>query len=115
MINYEYLVHARQKVSQGAWDYLVGGADDEITLRRNRFAFQEWDLLPRPLQDTSLINTKAQFLGIELRTPIMAAPVGGLTQFHPDGEVEWARGIKAADVLGVVSGVARIEPDRIIR
>lgn len=115
MINFEFLQEARKKADPKAWGYLIGGAEDEITLRRNRAAFQDWSFLPTALTDISHIDTETRFLGLSLPYPIVAAPVGGLTQFHPEGEVEWAHGVKEARTLGALSGVSRIEASRVIQ
>lgn len=38
---------AKRRLPKVIWDYLEGGAEDEVTLRRNRAAFDRYHLLPR--------------------------------------------------------------------
>ena len=114
-INYQLGVEAKQKLDPAVWNYLVGGAEDEIALQRNRLAFQKWSLLPRVLTDVSALDLRSQLLGIPMQLPVIAAPIGGLTKFHEEGDSEWAKGLAAAGVIGTVSGVARIKPEEIIQ
>ena len=51
---------ARRNLSQPAWDYLVGGADSETAMRRNRLAFDKWGFIPRVLVDVSQIDTSTK-------------------------------------------------------
>src|SRR2546422_6543948 len=44
---------ARTKIPRATFDYIAGGAEDEVTLRRNREAFGRWALRPRVLRDVS--------------------------------------------------------------
>src|SRR5213594_4400311 len=54
---------ARAKVPRAIFDYIAGGAEDEVTLRRNREAFGRWALRPRVLTDVSKRDTKTVLLG----------------------------------------------------
>ncbi|HCF98988.1 MAG TPA: alpha-hydroxy-acid oxidizing enzyme, partial [Chloroflexi bacterium] len=38
----EYRAAARRALPSGIFDYLDGGAEDEVTLRHNRAAFDNW-------------------------------------------------------------------------
>ncbi|MCE2466071.1 MAG: alpha-hydroxy-acid oxidizing protein, partial [Dehalococcoidia bacterium] len=49
-------------MKQGAWDYVVGGADSETTLRRNRRAFDKIAFRPRVLVDVSNVDPSTTFL-----------------------------------------------------
>jgi isopentenyl diphosphate isomerase/L-lactate dehydrogenase-like FMN-dependent dehydrogenase len=114
MINIEIAKEAKKKLSAQLWDYLAGGSDDEIALRRNRQAFQKWAFSPKVLKDVSQIDLKRRFLNLSLNMPVISAPIGGLIQFHADGDCEWARGIKQAGSVGVVSGASRMHPRQIL-
>src|SRR5215217_9724070 len=54
---------ARRKLPSGARGYLEGGGEDEYTLRRNRAAFDELELLPGGLRDVSSVDTSTTVLG----------------------------------------------------
>ena len=50
---FELETKARELLPQTAYDYCAGGANDEITLRENRVAYERITLLPRMLVDVS--------------------------------------------------------------
>src|SRR5262249_31726573 len=54
---HEIVAKARQNLSQNDWDYIVGGAETETTLRRNRHALDTIAFRPRVLRDVSHIDT----------------------------------------------------------
>lgn len=103
--NEEIVLAARKNLTQGAWDYLVGGSESETTLRRNRLAFDRWGFRPRILVDVSSIDTSTTFLGEKMRIPAMLAPVGSLQTFTPEGGVAAA---KAATEFGTVHCVSSV-------
>ena len=71
----EIIAVARRNLSDWQWAYLVGGAESETTLRRNRLALDSIGLRPRVLRDVSKIDTSVSFLGHRLRMPVILAPV----------------------------------------
>ena len=83
---------ARERVPEPAFHYIAGGAEDEVSLRRNREAYGRWALRPRVLVDVSTRNTKVRVLGEEVQTPIMVAPTAFHRLVDPEGEVATARG-----------------------
>ncbi|MEH3155674.1 MAG: alpha-hydroxy acid oxidase [Gordonia paraffinivorans] len=80
-------------------DFLEGGAGGETTLLRNRQAFSRWAVVPEPMSGVALPDTRTSLLGIPLSAPLLAAPFGGDTLFHPDGHRAVMR---AAEEFGVV-------------
>ncbi len=82
--NEEIIQAVRRRVSQGVWDYLVGGSESETTLRRNRHAFNRIAFRPRILVDVSHIDPSTTFLGQTLRIPAILAPIGSLQTFDPE-------------------------------
>src|ERR1700680_4195785 len=82
---HELVKAARDKLPANIWDYLIGGADTETTLRRNRLALDSLAFRPRGLRDVSNIDVGGKFLGKSLRIPVMLAPVGSLESFDEGG------------------------------
>ena len=82
---HEIVAKARQNLNQNDWDYIVGGAESETTLRRNRMAFDSVAFRPRVLRDVSKVDTSVNEFGRKLRLPVVLAPVGSLESFHPAG------------------------------
>ena len=95
---HELVKKARQKLNHDNWDYIVGGAETETTVRRNRLALDSIAFRPRVLRDVSRVDASAPFLGRRLRLPLVLAPIGGLELFAPEGA---AAAVKAAQQFGV--------------
>ena len=97
---------ARQTMSQMAYDYVAGGAGDEITLRDNIQAFDRLRLHPRVLTDVSQIDTKTTVLDQPLDFPILLAPTAYHRLVHPEGELATVRGAARAGATVVASSFA---------
>ena len=76
---------ARAKIPRATSDYIAGGAEDEVTLRRNREAFGRWALRPRVLTDVSKRDTKTVLLGERVSMPVCVAPTSFHALVHPEG------------------------------
>jgi isopentenyl diphosphate isomerase/L-lactate dehydrogenase-like FMN-dependent dehydrogenase len=103
---HELVRKARANVNQNAWDYILGGAETETTLRRNRMALDEIAFRPRVLRDVSKVDASVEQFGRKLRLPVVLAPVGALEIFDDAGAAAVARGtgeFGAAHMLSSVS------------
>src|ERR1043166_7863482 len=99
-INIEELrSQARKRLPRVVFDYIDGGAEDEITLRANREAFNQLAFRPHQAVRHSAYSTKTSILGVNLSLPILLAPVGYSRLFHPDGEIGAA---SAASRMGTI-------------
>lgn len=103
--NEEIVQQARKNLIQGAWDYLVGGADSETTLRRNRRAFDKIAFRPRVLVDVSNVDPSTTFLGHHMRIPVMLAPIGSLQTFDPLGGAASSKAAAQFGTMHVLSSV----------
>ena len=97
---------ARARTSRDVWDYLVGAAESETTMKRNRLAIDSLGLRPRVLRDLSDIDTGHEFLGRRLRLPIAFAPIGGLQSFDPGGGATVARVAAESGFVSIHSSVS---------
>jgi 4-hydroxymandelate oxidase len=97
---------ARQKMSHMAYEYVAGGAGDEITLRDNMQAFDRLRLHPRVLTDVSHIDTRTTILDQPLEFPILLAPTAYHRLVHPEGELATVRGAAKAGTTMVASSFA---------
>ena len=77
---------ARAVLPPPVFDFADGGAEKECTLRRNEAAFDEVELLPRPLSGASERDLSVSLFGKELSLPVMIGPAGLAGLFWPDGE-----------------------------
>lgn len=98
---------ARRRLPQAVFDYLDGGAADEVTLRENCRAFEQVLLRPRQAVAHENCDLRTRVLGHDISFPAMLAPVGYSRLMHPDGEVAAARAageIGTGFILSTISG-----------
>jgi L-lactate dehydrogenase (cytochrome) len=82
---------AKRRVPAGVFDYIDGAAEDEITLRRNRAAYQRLEFRPRVLRDVSVVDPSTSILGRRIPFPLVLAPTGFSRIADPQGELAVAR------------------------
>ena len=87
---------ASRVLPRPVFDFADGGAEDERTLRRNEQAFEDVDLLPRPLNGAASRDLSLSLFGEKLAMPLGIAPTGLAGLFWPDGECAAARAAGAA-------------------
>ena len=98
-------VAARQRAHRMVFDYIDGGADDEVTLGRNTKAFDDYDLLFKILTGADNVDMSTTLLGEEIDVPFFASPAAGHRLFHTHGE----RGVaKAADSAGTIFSLSTL-------
>src|SRR5262245_50949011 len=99
---------ARRRLPKVVFDYLDGGAEEEITLRENRRAFEEVMFRPRHAVAFARYDLRTRVLGCDLALPVMLAPVGYSSVMHSRGELAGARAAGVAGtayILPTISGV----------
>jgi L-lactate dehydrogenase (cytochrome) len=94
---------AQSRVPAAMFHYIDGGADDEITLRGNTAAFDDYELVPRYLVDVSRIDTCTTVLGKALEWPVILAPTGMSRLFHHEKELGVARAAAKSGTMYTLS------------
>jgi 4-hydroxymandelate oxidase len=89
---------AEEAMEPAAFGYVTGGAGDEVSVRRNRTAFDEIRIVPRALRGPAERSLQVRALGSLLRAPILTAPMAYQGSINPEGDLHIAR---AAAELGV--------------
>lgn len=82
---------ASRVVPRPVFDYVEGGADEEVSLEGNQASFWQWRFIPRTLAGTGSVDTSARVLGADLSMPLGLAPTGYTRMMHPAGEIAAAR------------------------
>jgi 4-hydroxymandelate oxidase len=103
---FDYEAEARERMAPASWEYVSGGAGDEITLRWNREAYDRLALCPKALVNVSKLDTRLTLFHHDLPFPILLAPCGFQRLMHPEGEIAAVRGAGAAQALLVMSSAA---------
>lgn len=102
---HEIVKRGRDSLTRNHWDYLIGGADSETSLRRNRQGLDSLAYRPRILADVSQVDAASGLLGVPLRIPVVLAPIGSLQVFEEGGGVSAARAAVDFGVMQVLSSV----------
>jgi 4-hydroxymandelate oxidase len=89
---------ARQRMAGPAFDYVAGGAWDEVTLRESVEAWGRYRFLPRVLRDVHEVDLSGTFLGRRSALPLAVAPMAAQKLAHPNGEAELLAGAAAAGI-----------------
>ncbi len=82
---------AKRRLPAGVFDYIDGGAEDELALRRNSAAFADIEFVPRVLRDVSNLDPSVQLFGRTLPFPLVLSPTGFTRIAHSQGELAVAR------------------------
>lgn len=117
----DYRRASRKQLPRMISDYLEGGALDETTMRANEERFNALMLRQRSLVDVTAMNTSTTVLGRPLAMPLMVAPMGMLTIFHPGSDPAVARAAVRAGSVFIHSAwagcsleeVAKVAPDNL--
>ena len=94
---------AQRRLPRVVFDYIDGGADNEVTLRDNVRAYEQLTFRPRGAIAIPAIDLKTSVLGVPLDVPFILAPVGSSRMFYPNGEVLAARSAGKAGTAYVLS------------
>ncbi len=94
---------AREKLDAAAYDYFAGGANDEVTLRANRAAFEGLRLLPRVMVDASRRDLSTTVLDTPVAFPVLIAPTALHRLAHAEGELATARAAREAGIILILS------------
>ena len=76
-----------QKLKTKVKKWVDGSAENGYTTKKNRDIFRKISLIPRVLNDIKKVNIESNFFGQQISSPILIAPMGGLTQFNKKAEL----------------------------
>lgn len=108
----EFCRAAAQVLPRGIFDYLEGGSEGEVTLRRNRAVFDRWGLMPSWGAVTGP-DTTTSLLGQAADLPITLTPTGATRLFHPEGELAVAKAAVSAGVPYGLAGLSTVSMERV--
>lgn len=96
---------ARRRLPRPIFDYIDGGADDEVTHRRNTDSFEDCELIPKVLRGVGEVDLSVTVMGQRLEVPFYCSPTALQRLFHYRGERAVAA---AAAKLGTLFGVSSL-------
>jgi len=102
---HDFRAMAKQRLPSPIFDYIDGGADDELTYRRNTQAYDSVDLVPRILQGVGEIDLSVTVMEQKLDVPFYCSPTALQRLFHHQGENAVAA---VSEKFGTMFGVSSL-------
>ncbi|OWY08860.1 alpha-hydroxy-acid oxidizing enzyme [Thioclava sp. F34-6] len=102
---HDFQTLARRRLPAPIYNYIAGGADDEVTLRRNSESFNRVDLIPNVLRGVEDVDLSTMVLGQKIDLPVYLSPTALQRLFHHEGERATAA---AAEQFGTMFGVSSL-------
>jgi isopentenyl diphosphate isomerase/L-lactate dehydrogenase-like FMN-dependent dehydrogenase len=109
----DFKKHARRYLPKPLFDFIEGGAEDEIAIRNNRAAFERIRFRPRTIADVETRSLTSSLFGKPMAAPIGVSPMGGLSNFAPHAEIAMARACAKAGIPYGLSTVAAVTPEQL--
>ena len=106
---------ARRRLPRAVFDFVDGGAEDEIVVGRNESAFDELSLLPQPMRGTTRRDQTVELFGRKLKGPVLIGPTGMTGMLWPRGEIEAARAAAAAGTVYTMSHGSTVKMEDLAR
>jgi isopentenyl diphosphate isomerase/L-lactate dehydrogenase-like FMN-dependent dehydrogenase len=103
---------AKQRAHRMIFDYMDGGADDEVTLRRNQEAFSDYEFRRKTLDDDDSplsltdISLSTTLFSHHVDLPFFACPTAGNKMFHVQGEAAVAQVAKERSTVYTMSSLS---------
>ena len=104
---------AKKKLPSPIFNYIDGGADDEITLRRNSEAFDNCDLVPNILNNVGEPDLSTTIFGKKIDMPIFLSPTAMQRLYHYDGDKASARAAEKFGTFYSMSSMANTTMEEI--
>lgn len=104
---------ARKRTPKVVFDYVEGGAVDEIAYSRTRDAFARIEINSRVLRDVSKIDTRTKILGKVVDIPICFAPTGYTRLMYHVGEPAVANVASKKNLVYALSTMGTTSPEEL--
>jgi (S)-mandelate dehydrogenase len=104
---------AQRRLPRAIFDFFDGGAEDEVTLRDNRAAFERVRLLPKVLVNIAQVDMSGELFGVKSTLPLAIAPTGGISAGRAGAELALARAAKAFGVAFTLATPAAFTIERV--
>lgn len=104
---------ARRWLPNFSFEYVEGGAEDEVTLRRNRDVFERIAWLPRALVGAGPADLGTQLFGRPVSMPLVVAPTGFNGLLWRQGDIALAKAAVAAGIPFTLSTASNCSVGRL--
>ena len=90
---------SKKRVPKAVFDYVDGGANDELAFIRSQEVYSRVEFRARVLRDVSKIDLTANIVGQKSALPIIFAPTGYTRMMHYQGEIMVAKVCEENDLV----------------
>jgi L-lactate dehydrogenase (cytochrome) len=104
---------AKKRLPRMIFDYIDGGADDELTLQRNSERLRAHELRFSVLRDITHIDTKRTIMGAPAKLPFFISPTAASRLFHHEGETAVAKAAHEAGMIYAMSTIGSTKVEHI--
>lgn len=106
---------AKERLPAPIFHYIDGGADDEVTLRRNTTSFENCDLIPNVLRGVEEVDMSISLMGKRIDLPLFFSPTALQRLFHHEGEHAVAKVAQKHGTFFGISSLATVSVEEISR
>ncbi len=106
---------AKSTLSKDIYDYLSGGAGDEITIYNNEEAYNKVMLCPRVLRGVENRNLSIELLSEQISMPICIAPTAFHCLANTEGELATVKAATKANIVMIVSMASTMSLEEIAK
>ncbi len=110
----DYEEAARQILEPVFFDYVAGGAGDEVTRRANETGFARLGLLPRMLRGNEKRPLETRLLNSTASMPVIVSPTAFHKLMTPEGERATARAAAAAGTIMITGMAATVAVEDVV-
>lgn len=103
---------AQKRLPRSVFEFIDGGAEDELTLADNRAAFERWRVVPRVLVDVSAPQLQTDIIGKPSAAPFVISPMGSCVLGWPQADLAIARAAAACGIPYTLSTMATTSIER---
>ena len=109
---YDLRNKAMKRVPKFAFEYLDGGCNEDVSIKRNTSEIREVQLQPRYLRNEGISSTKTNVLGMEFDAPFGIAPVGLQGLIWPNSPEILAKAANKHNIPFILSTVTTMNIER---
>ena len=113
VITEEWEKLAREKLEDGPYYYIAGGAGAEKTMEANLKAFTDRQIIPRMLRNVDKRDLSVNILGQTYPFPVLQAPIGVQSIIHEEGEIGSAKASAEMGIPYIASSASTVPMEKI--
>ena len=109
----DFRILAKKKLPFPIFHYIDGGADDEVTLKRNTQSFENCDLVPNVLRGVESIDLSIKVFGKKIDLPFFLSPTALQRLFHHKGEMAVGEAAERFNTFFGISSLSTVSAEEI--